>query len=169
MALLSPNSAGHRFILALMKILLLGANSYVGSRIFVELSKDHEVVGTFHHNKIFENLVALDITNREAVLDLIAKEKPEIIVHSANNGSRKWCEAHQEEAAALNREATKYVVEGANAIGAKMVYISSFAAINPSDFYGRLKQESEAITKTAHAGYLIIQPGIVIGSSTPLI
>ena len=59
-----------------MKILLLGANSYVGSRLYLELYKIHEVVGTFYQNKISDKFLQLDITDRQAVLDIIQKEKP---------------------------------------------------------------------------------------------
>lgn len=89
-----------------MKILLLGANSYVGSRLYLDISKHHEVVGTFHRNKISDRFIPLDITDRQAVLNLIDEEKPDVILHSANNGSRRWCEEHPKEAVALNEEAT---------------------------------------------------------------
>jgi dTDP-4-dehydrorhamnose reductase len=148
-----------------MKILLLGANSYVGSRLYVELSKYHGVVGTFHNKKIFDESVPLDITDQKAVMELIANEKPEVIIHCANNASSKFCEENPEQAIAVNQEATKYIVESANSVGAKLIYISSFAAISHEDLYGRTKLESEKITKGATAGYLILQPGIIIGIS----
>ena len=148
-----------------MKIVLLGANSYVGSRIYLELSKYHKVIGTFHHNNLSNRFVFLDVTDRQAVLDLIKKEQPEVIIHCANNASRNWCDLHPKEAVLLNQEATKYVVEGANSVGSKVIYISSFAAINHKDLYGEVKLASEQITKTVQAGYTIIRPAIVIGFS----
>ncbi len=148
-----------------MKILILGANSCVGSRLYLELSQYHVVLGTFHNNKILEDLVQLDVTDRNAVLKLITKEKPEVIIHCANNASSKSCEENPELAVAVNQEATKYIAEAANSINAKLVYISSFAAFSHEDVYGKTKYESEQITKNTNAGYLIIQPGIILGMS----
>ncbi|MFA5954485.1 MAG: sugar nucleotide-binding protein [Patescibacteria group bacterium] len=148
-----------------MKVLLLGANSYVGSRVYLELKKDHEVVGTFHNKKLFTNLVFLDVTDRQAVMDLIIKEKPNVIVHCANQASNRWCEEHLEDAVKINREATKFIVEGANIVDSKVIYVSSFAAISPTNLYGIMKEESERMIKTVRSGYAIIQPGVIVGIS----
>lgn len=148
-----------------MKILLLGANSYVGSRLYLELSKYHKVIGTFHDKKIFDDLIHLDITDKKAVIELITKEKPEVIIHCANKASGKSCEKDPKQAIAVNQEATKYIVEAANSVRSKLIYISSFAAISHEDLYGKTKFESEHITTNTRAGYLIIQPGIIIGIS----
>lgn len=148
-----------------MKILILGANSYVGARIYFELQNLHEVVGTYHLNKVSDKFLKLDITDKQAVLSLVNDVKPEIIIHCANNGSRKWCDEHKDEALILNQEATKYIVEGANNVNAKLVYISSSAVLDLASFYGKVKLESEEITKVTQAGYFIIRPGIVVGMS----
>jgi len=153
------------YIMQIMKILILGANSYVGARIYFELQDIHEVVGTYHSNKISDKLIQLDITSKQGVLDLVNKVKPEVIIHCANNASKKWCDEHPKEAVILNQDSTSFVVEAANSVDAKLIYISSTAAINPKSLYGETKLASEDLVKKTKNDYLILEPGIVIGFS----
>lgn len=148
-----------------MKILVIGASSYVGARIYLDLQKKYEVVGTYSNNKLSDKFVHLDITDRKKVLELIGSERPDIIVHCANNANARWCEANPQEAQLLNVTSTAYIVEAANSINAKVVYISSFAVMNPGNVYGRTKAESEEITKKAQAGWLILRPSYIVGFS----
>lgn len=148
-----------------MKILVLGASSYVGARIYFDLQKKYEVVGTYANNRLSEKLVHLDITDRQKVSDIIQDVKPDLIVHSANNANARWCEANPEAAELLNVTSTGYIVEAADAINAKLVYISSFAAMNVGNVYGRSKLQSENITKKTKAGWIILRPSYIVGFS----
>ncbi len=148
-----------------MKILILGANSYVGARLYWELSQVHEVVGTYAHASISERLVQLDVTDKKAVDTLIADKQPDVIVHCANNADPRWCDAHPDEAIVLNQESTKFIVNAANVSRAKVIYISSFAALNPNAVYAKTKYESEKIVQQTKAGYLILRPSVILGFS----
>ena len=148
-----------------MKILLLGASSYVGARIFYDLKKSHEVIGTYDHTHLSSSFRQLDITQSEKVKQLINKVKPRVIIHAANNANGRWCEANPELAKALNEVSTQTVVEAANSVNAKLIYISSFAAVNPTSVYGKTKQASEIYTKQTNGGWVIIRPSLIIGYS----
>lgn len=148
-----------------MKIVILGASSYVGARVFFDLKSKYEVVGTYSSTKLSDKFVHLDITNKEAVENLIVEEKPEYIIHVANNASNGWCDTHKEEAQLLNVTSTEYIVDVANKIGAKVIYISSVAAIDPSNYYGETKRDSEEIIKNIKSGWIILQPSLIIGYS----
>lgn len=148
-----------------MRILLLGVSSYVGARLYFDLSKDHEVIGTYDNNQLSPNFKQLDITQPEKVRELIDEVAPNVIIHAANNANGRWCEANPELAKALNETSTETVVEAANSVNAKLIYISSFAAINPTNIYGNTKQASEEITKQANNGWVIIRPSLIIGFS----
>jgi dTDP-4-dehydrorhamnose reductase len=148
-----------------MKILILGASSYVGARLYFDLQKDFDVVGTYSSNKLSQKLVHLDITNKEEVNSLIDKVKPKIIVHVANNANARWCEANPAEAKLLNETSASYIVEAADKIGAKIIYISSFAAINPSNVYSKTKFASEEKVKQTKAGWIILRPSFILGFS----
>lgn len=148
-----------------MKILLTGASSYVGARLFLDLRKRFDIIGTYHGNRLSEKFIPLDVTNAEEVRKIIDQKKPDIIIHAAANANAQWCEKNPELALALNQESTKDIVECANSIHAKLFLISSFAAIKPSNLYSKTKQQSEVYAKEAKMGYLILRPSFIIGFS----
>lgn len=149
----------------LMKILVIGANSYVGARLYFDLQKGFGIEGTYTHNQLSEKFVHLDITDKKEVADVISTYRPDVIVHAANNANARWCEANPKEAVLLNQTATEYIVEAANRIQAKLIYISSFAVHNDTNVYGRTKKASEEISKKTQAGYLILRPSFILGLS----
>lgn len=148
-----------------MKILVIGASSYVGARIYLDLSKKHEVTGTYSNSRLSDKLIHLDITDSLEVNKMISELKPEVIVHCANNANARWCEANPDDAQKLNVESTGYIVDAANAINAKLIYISSFAALNQGNVYGRTKLESEELTRRTKAGWIILRPSYIVGFS----
>lgn len=147
------------------KILVIGASSYLGARLYLDLSSDYEVTGTYNLSKLSDNFVKLDITSESEVNEIISKEEPDIIVHAAANASSKWCEENPQLATKLNETSTEYVVNSANKIGAKVVYISSFAVFNLSSLYAKTKFNSESIIKDTKAGWIILRPSLILGFS----
>ena len=65
------------------KILITGANGYIGNCLFYLLKEKFEVIGidkfTTFNNKIYK----CDILNNKKFNQILAKEKPEIVVHLA--------------------------------------------------------------------------------------
>ena len=90
---------------------------------------------------------------------------PDIIIHCANNADARWCEANPDAAVKLNQESTKSIVDAADSCGAKVIYISSFAAFVPNNVYAKTKFESEKIIEKTQAGYLILRPSFILGFS----
>ncbi|MDO8625050.1 MAG: sugar nucleotide-binding protein, partial [Candidatus Diapherotrites archaeon] len=149
----------------LKKVLITGASSYVGARLFADLTKDFDVTGTYHQNRLFPELVKMDITDRSATLKTIEKIKPGWIVHVAANPFGGWCEENPAEAQMLNEAGTENIVAAANAVNAKIIYISSFAAINPEGVYAKTKRAGEEWAKKTNAGFVILRPSLIIGWS----
>jgi len=149
----------------MMKLLLIGANGYTGARLYHDLRDLYDVTGTYAHAQLSTALVRLDITKPKYVQELVGSIRPEVIIHTANNASPSWCEAHPEEARILNEASTQTVVDAANAIGARLIYISSSTAVEPRDVYSRTKRAAEEITKQATAGWLVIRPALIMGYS----
>lgn len=149
------------------KIVILGASGYVGSRLKRDLTEyGHTIIGSYSTNNITNDLVKVDITKRNEVLKFIEKEKPDIIIHSANNHSSKWCEQNKDDAYTLNTVATNFIVEAANTFKSKLIYISTMGAINAENFYQKTKKESEdIILKNAKTNFLILRPSIGFGLS----
>ncbi len=151
-----------------VRILVTGASSYVGARIYSDLNQRYKkyksVTGTYKTHKLFPELIPLDITDEKKVAQL-RSIRPEVIVHVAAVPSAAWCENNRELAKKINAEGTRNIVRLANECGAKVIYISSFAAIKPADLYGQTKQDGETFVKQAESGYVILRPSLIIGQS----
>ncbi|MFA5135848.1 MAG: sugar nucleotide-binding protein [Patescibacteria group bacterium] len=148
-----------------MKILTIGASSYVGARIYLDLKDDYNVIGTYHNNPLSKSFIKLDITDKEEVLKKCKEVKPDVIIHLANFTSFNKAVHNEEIYSKLNGKATGYIVDAANAVGAKLIFVSSQAANNPSTVYGQLKVRSEKLVKSVHAGYIIVRPSFIVGLS----
>ena len=148
-----------------MTILVTGASSYVGAKIYADLRKKFNIVGTFYSNKLFPELEFLDITDKIAVENFIEKIRPDIIVHVAANASGSWCEENTEQAIAINQEGTRNIVAAANNSGSKIIFISSLAIIDTKSLYSKTKIEGENFVKKTRAGYVILRPSLIVGLS----
>lgn len=148
-----------------MKVLLIGASSYIGARLFHDLDSDFELLGTRFNNSISDRFVHLDLNDRMALSKLITEFKPEIIVHLANYSSSRSIAGNEDKYQKLNLEATKSLVEIANEQSCKVIFFSSMASATKTNLYGQLKAESEELIRTVKAGYFILRPSAVIGVS----
>jgi len=148
-----------------MKLLITGASSYVGARIFFDLQKAYSLTGTYFQNQLSQNFIQLNLTDRKDTEKTILEMKPDNIIHVANYPSQRNAVNNEESFAELNKKSTEYIINAANKIGAKVIFISSLAAEHPSDIYGKLKKESEELVKTVTAGYLILRCSLIVGFS----
>lgn len=148
-----------------LTILITGASSYVGSRIYFDLKDKYYLIGTYFSNPLSDKFLKLDLSDREAVLKFFVEKKPDIVVHVANFPSPRSAVNNEEKFTKLNENSTEYIVEAANNVGAKVVFISSQAANNPDNIYGKLKVKSEEMVKVVKTGYLILRPSLMVGFS----
>ena len=146
------------------ELLITGASSYVGARLYYDLRDRFDVVGTYHSTRLSDAFLQLDTTNKAEIKNLIEKVHPNTIIHVAANSSAKWCEEHPKEARALNERATKSIVDVARAVGAGVIFISSFAAVDTSNVYGQTKAASEQIVRGLNR-WVILRPSLIIGFS----
>lgn len=146
------------------KILVTGASSYVGARLYYDLRQRFDAVGTYNNTQLSDVFLHLDTTRKDDVRKLIDRVHPNTVIHVAANASAKWCEEHPNEATILNERATKSVVEAAKAVNAGVIFISSFAAMDTSNVYGRTKAESEKNVQEMDK-WVILRPSLVIGYS----
>lgn len=148
-----------------MKILITGASSYVGARIYSDLKNKFDVIGTYYTNKLFPELELLDIRNKSEVEKFVQKTKPDVIVHVAANASGSWCEQNPEQAIAINQDGTQNIAEAANDFNAKVIFISSLAVANTESLYGRTKIAGENFVKNVKNGDIILRPSLIVGFS----
>ena len=145
--------------------MITGASSYVGASIYARLKEKYSVVGTYNSHKLFPELEFLDITAKPRVMDFILTKKPDVIIHVAANASGTWCDKNPKQAIAINQKGTRYIVDSANKIHSKLIFISSCAVVNTNSVYGRTKIASEQYVKEVKAGYIILRPSLIIGFS----
>lgn len=146
-------------------ILITGASSYVGARIFLDLKKSYHLVGTYFTHPLSSSFLQLNLADKEAIAGTLRNVRPNVVVHVANFPSPRSAINNEEQFLALNEKATTYLVDAANSIGAKVVFISSQAANNPDNIYGKLKAKSEEYIHMVKAGYCILRPSLLVGLS----
>lgn len=131
-----------------MKVLVTGAGGQVGTELLAAFP-GHEVVGHDH--------AALDVGDREAVHAAIAAAAPDAVVHAAAWTAVDACEADPDRALRVNALGTRFVVEAAREVGARVLYVSTdyvfdgtkadpydeWDPTSPRSVYGRSKRGGE--------------------------
>lgn len=158
-----------------MKILITGANGYLGSALKRDLSSQFAVRGTYGTNpKQF--LLPMDVTQKEQVTSTLRHERPDVIIHCVGiSGKFRDNPAH---ATRINIEGTRNIVRGAQEINASLVHMSSAAVFNgrdgpfteddipgSEDRYGQTKIEAERIVRSSGLSHVIIRPSLIVGES----
>ena len=97
-----------------MKILLTGGNGRLGTEL----------------KALIPGMVApgsseLDITDLGSVLDVVRRERPDLIVHAAAYTNVGGAEKDREKCWAVNVEGTRHLAQAANEVGAKLLHVST--------------------------------------------
>lgn len=144
-----------------MKIAITGAAGLLGHGLVNVFERRHSVYPLTRSE--------VDITRGDAVADVLAKIRPDVVIHSAAIPDLDQCEADPARAYLVNVHGTRHVVEAARAGGAGVAYISTDAVFDglkrtpyvESDFtlpptvYGRTKLRGEQITRTLAAHWIV--------------
>ncbi|GAC1366594.1 MAG: dTDP-4-dehydrorhamnose reductase [Actinomycetota bacterium] len=149
------------------RYLVTGADGQLG-RAFVRLLPPAEVVA-------FDRM-GLDITDRPAVLAVLGRYRPDVVLHGAAYTKVDQAEVDSEGAWAVNVEGTRNVVDAAALVGAAVVYPSTdyvFSAtgiaafreddpVEPLSVYGATKLEGERAVGRLPRG-LVVRTSWVFG------
>lgn len=113
-----------------MKLLVTGSGGQLGTELICQLRNGHGAVdvlrgsnGSIEMNAV--DIDQLDITDRAAVTQCITKSCPQIVFHCAALTNVDGCEENPEQAELVNGTAVKYVAQACEAVGAKLVFIST--------------------------------------------
>jgi dTDP-4-dehydrorhamnose reductase len=131
-----------------VKVLITGAGGALGCDLTAAFA-GHEVVPASHE--------ALDVADRDAVLQAVGGARPDAILHAGACTNVDGCELDPDNAFRVNALGTRNVVEGARLTGAKVCYVSTdyvfdgkanrpyveWDATNPLSMYGRSKLGGE--------------------------
>ena len=131
-----------------MRVVVTGAGGQLG----------HDLVEAFDgHDVVAVDRARLDVTDRDAVLQLLGAVRPDAVVHAAAWTEVDACESDPDRAMQVNALGTRHVAEGARLVDGRVVYVSTYYvfdgtasapytewdAPNPLSVYGRSKLGGE--------------------------
>lgn len=118
----------------------------------------------------------LDITNREKVIEIIKRFRPNIVINAAGYTAVDDCEENQELAVNVNGLAPGYIAEGCSKVGSKLVHYSTDYIFdgpkkeyiesdnpNPINIYGKSKLIGERNIIKNIDNYYIIRTSWLFG------
>ena len=142
------------------KILVTGAGGFVGARILDQWRGRYELC-TFPHGFSADS-------DEAAVRALIAREKPDVIVHTAALSNTAYCASHPEVSLRANVLLPEWIAKAAAETGAKLLAFSSdqvyagckrsgplseTLSLSPANVYGFHKLEAEQRVLAITPGY----------------
>lgn len=166
-----------------MKILLTGSNGLLGQKL-VELivsEKKHELIATARGenrlpNKDHYQYTSLDITDEAAVNEIIGREKPNAIIHTAAMTNVDQCETEKEDCWKLNVEAVRYLIKASETNNCFLVHLSTDFIFdgeagpyteedkpNPISYYGESKLAAEKLLIDSNIKWAIARTVLVYG------
>ncbi|MDX3959082.1 sugar nucleotide-binding protein [Aliarcobacter skirrowii] len=163
-----------------MKILIIGASSFIGFRLFKFFKENilYEVVGTYFQNKKDDSFLKCDITNKEDIKNILEVVQPDVILWVAGSKNLKECEASFDFAKMINTNPVQDCVDYLEKIEKKphLIFFSTdyifdgekgnFSDLdtpNPKTNYGLSNYLSEKIIEASSIGYSIIRTSAVMG------
>ena len=134
-----------------MRVLVTGAGGQLGREVVdVCTAAGDEVIACDH--------AALDVADRDGVLQTVAAAGPDTVIHAGACTNVDGCETDPDQAYSVNALGTRHVAEAARMAGARVVYVSTdyvfdgrgdrpyheWDATNPVSVYGRSKLAGES-------------------------
>ncbi len=162
-----------------MKVLVIGANSFLGKKLVKTLrEKGYAVLGTnFSGNA--DNLAVAAIVRvdlNQFSLSDFNNIDPDVVVHVAAMTNIDICEQKQEEALRVNTASVALIANWCRVQECKFIYISSDYVFDgfsgpyseesrpsPINFYGLTKFLAEELTRNLIKNYVIVRPTILYG------
>lgn len=165
-----------------MSVLITGGGGLLGSTIAAELSRDdRSVVATTHSESetsitgevVYEKL---DITDFEAVHQVIKRSRPDVVINCAAKTDVDRCERDPETALAVNATGAAEVAKAADSVNADICHISTDYVFgsdgsphdpddehSPMQVYGRTKSVGERHVGATHSDPLIVRVSFLYG------
>ncbi len=170
-----------------MRILVTGANGLLGQKLSALLDSDLQVdlIATARKkpaNPLKRGLYfSLDVTEAAAVEEVIAKTKPDRVIHTAAMTQVDQCETEREVCWKNNVTAVALLVKACELHGIHLVHVSTdfifdgshgpldeSAEPHPLSHYGASKLASEEIVKKSKLDWAILRTVLVYGVTTDM-
>ena len=153
-----------------MRVVVTGGRGLVGGALTEHCAAVGDEVFSYGHKD-------LDITDRDAVQEVVRGDRPDVVVNCAAWTNVDGCESDQERAFAANAKgpenlaaackeaecifvtiSTDYVFDGA-----KSGFYTQLDEPNPESVYAASKLEGERLSALAYGGSIIVRTGYVFG------
>lgn len=157
-----------------MRIMVTGATGLLGQEVVrVMRARGHECLGV--------STADFDLTDAAAVRRAVLDCQPQAIVHCAAYTAVDQAESEPHRCADVNAVGTLYLVRAAQAVGAKLLYISTDYVFDgsgdapheaddrtaPLNVYGLSKLQGEEAVRGVMARYFILRTSWVFGAGGP--
>jgi len=163
-------------------ILIIGSNGLLGQTLTNRLMHSSfnlfALARGYNRNKRFKSnqYFDVDISDKESLLYVINKIKPNYIINAAAITNVDYCETHQNECDAVNFEAVKTMITGARQNNSHIIHISTDFVFDgkkgnyketdiacPLNYYGKSKLKSERLFENNNIPYTILRTILVFG------
>ncbi len=170
-----------------MRIVIFGANGFVGRRILRRLvaAGEHEVLALSRGEDIQPaegyQYTKFDMTDAAVMERVLQEFMPDVAINAAALSVVDYCEQHPEEAMALNVAAVDTLARWCVANDCRLLHLSTdfvfdgkkdsayveTDAPNPVNFYGTTKRLSEVVVSTVCEDYAVLRVEVVYGKPLP--
>lgn len=170
----------------LMKILVIGANGFLGSQYFSYNNKEINtddvsfIAADLYQTNLDPNIpfYNIDITDEKEVFRNLNTINPDIVLLSAAMTNVDLCEMQKELASKINTQGPINIVKACEKINCKLVFVSTDFVFdgrreigrytekdcpNPLSYYGKTKLAAELAIKASEAEYLICRTAVLYG------
>lgn len=158
-----------------MKVFVTGVNGQLGYDVMHELTgRGFEAVGSDIVERNEPNYIKLDITDQQAVTEVLRAVKPDAVIHCASWTAVDAAEDEdkRDTVRKVNADGTRYIAQACQELGAKMMYISTDYVFDgqgttpwkadckdyaPLSVYGQTKLEGELAVSSTLERYFIVR------------
>ncbi len=165
-------------------ILVTGSNGLLGQKITQRFLRnpDFQLTATSLGDNRFPvqgaayRYFSLDVTDRQQVEDLVSRERPDAIIHTAAMANPDACEPQPEACRLLNVEAVRYLSDLCQRYGVQLVHLSTDFIFDgtsgpyreddlpsPISRYGQSKADAEKIVMSGDGAWTILRTALVYG------
>ena len=166
----------------MQRILVTGANGLLGQKLVAQLLQRPGIdpIFTAKSDLVLSpsrgEFYRLDITNRDEVLAVVQRAKPDVIINTAAMTNVDQCEVEQEACIEVNVNAVSHLVEACQLHGIHLVQVSTDfifdgtegpldenATPNPVNFYGESKLQAERLILDSAIAWTVLRTVLVYG------
>lgn len=166
-----------------MKILVTGSNGLLGQKLIdhYRAQTKHQLIATARGEDRYPHqngyvYQSLDISDEAAVMAVIEKHKPEVLINTAAMTNVDACESDKAGCDQLNVNAVQYLINACNAYGVHLVHLSTDFIFNgthgpiteeeqpdPLSYYGHSKWKAEQLVMQQAKSWAIARTVLVYG------